>query len=100
MSRQPRVPVEILLACLADDFGRQRGCGGRLVPVECFEVIAHELLVEARRADAECILICWPEARRIGREALVDQDNAAAENPELEFRIGNDDSAARCERAS
>ena len=48
----------------------------RLVPVERLELVAHELLVEARLALAGLVVVRRPEARRVGREHLVDEDAA------------------------
>src|ERR1035438_4446979 len=44
-----------------NDFRRQLRAGWRLVPVQRFEIIANELLVEARLALAGLVLIGGPE---------------------------------------
>ena len=69
--------------------------GGRtvLVPSGRFEPVAHELLVVARRAAAGSVLIDGPEARAIGGEDLVDQDDAIVEQAELKLGVGEDDAA-------
>ena len=86
----------VLLARAPDDFGRQARPGRTLVPVERLEVVAHELLVEARRAASRRVGIRRPEARRVGRQRLVDQrQRAALVDAELELRVGDDDAARR-----
>mgnify|MGYP000398700044 CR=1 FL=1 len=67
------------------------GPGGGLVPVERFEIIAHELLVKADRTAADTVLIRRPETARIGREHLIDQNHLPVDFAELEFGIGDND---------
>ena len=58
-------------------FGRKLGRGRSFVPVQCLEIIAHELLVVARGIRAGIPGVGGPEARGIGREAFIDQDQLA-----------------------
>ena len=67
------------------------GPGGRLSQRERLQVVAHVLLVEARRARARRPGVPRPEARRVGRQRLVDPDEPAVVTPELELGIGQDD---------
>ena len=67
--------------------GTSRACGRRrrpaarrgrlLVPADRLEVVAHELLVEARLRPAGLIAVGRPEARRVGRQHLVDQRSSS-----------------------
>src|SRR5215469_18687463 len=94
--RQAAQGFLILRARLRDDLRRQLRPGRLLVPVEGFEIIAHELLVEARRAGAGAVGVGGPEPRGVGRERLIDQrQRAALIDAELELGVGNDDAAAR-----
>src|ERR1041384_2414026 len=63
-----RICFEILLACFVDNFIGERWRRRRLVPIKRLEIVAHELFVEARRADAGAILVSGPETRRVGCE--------------------------------
>src|SRR6056297_803741 len=70
---------------------RSRCC---LVPVEGFEVIPHELLVEAWRAGAEAPVRDRPETGTVGRQDLVDQKQMTLfVKSEFELGVGDDDSA-------
>src|SRR5690349_5697167 len=93
LPRQPFVGFQILRARLGDHFARQRGAGRILVPVEGLEVIADELLVEAGLALAGFIFAGGPEARGIGRQHLVDQDELALEETKFKLRVRYDDAA-------
>src|SRR5512146_1377302 len=93
--RQPGEGFAIFLAGAGDDLRRQLRPRSLLVPIEGLQVIAHELLVEARRADAGAVAVGGPEPRGIGGEHLVDQrQRAALIDTELELGVGNDDAAA------
>ena len=63
------------------------------VPARGLDPVAHDLLVEARRADADVVLLDVPEARRIGRQDLVDERDLAVDEAELELGVGQDDAA-------
>src|SRR5688572_24143001 len=62
-SRQPLVGFKVLCLSFCNDVRRQGRSGRRLVPVESLQVIAHELLVEARLTLTRLILVRRPEAR-------------------------------------
>ena len=51
------------------------------------------MLVEARLAAPGRVLIRRPEARGIGRQHFINQDELALKQTELEFRVRNDDAA-------
>src|ERR1035437_4816556 len=94
------IRFDVLLARLFDDVRRQRRDGGLFVPADPLEVVAHELLVEAGLRAARLVAVDGPEAGRVGRQRLVDQDHAllgrlraAGAQPEFEFRVGDDDAA-------
>jgi hypothetical protein len=63
--------------------------------IERLEIIAHELLVEAGRAGSHGVLVLRPEARRVRREAFVNQKKFVVRRADLEFGIGNGSSALR-----
>ena len=72
------------------------GTGGCLFQRIRFEVVAHELLVEARLRTAGDVKIPRPEARRVGRQDLVDEDDvplaaAVGDAAEFELGVGDDD---------
>ena len=83
-----------------DDLGGQGGSGRGFVPIEGFEIIADELLVVARGASAGRAGFLRPEARGVGGEAFVYEENLVARQAELEFGIGHDDPARGGFRAS
>ena len=90
--------LDVFLARLLDDVAGERGHGRLLVPADRLEVVAHELLVEARLRTTRRIVVARPEARRIGRQRLVDEDDlipagAVGDAAEFEFRVGDDDAA-------
>ena len=84
----------ILLGGFPDDLLRQRRCGGRLVPVEGFQVVAQELLVEAGLGASRAVVVLWPEAAGIGGEAFIDDNQLPVADAEFELRVGDDDAAA------
>ena len=55
--------------------------------------IADELLVEAGLVLALLVGIAGPEARGVGGEYLVGQDDGVTETAELELRVGDDNTA-------
>jgi hypothetical protein len=66
------------------------------VPVQRFEIVAHELFVEGRRAAADTVRVDRPEARRIRRQSFVDErERTGRMDSELEFGVGDDDAALR-----
>src|ERR1051326_6165029 len=86
---------EIFRGSFFYNFLRQTWRGRSLVPVECLQIIAHELFVETRRTLSNGVLILWPEARRIRCEAFVDQQQLSINGAEFKFGICNDDAALR-----
>ena len=64
-----------------DDFRRQLRPRRLLVPVERLEIVAHELLVERRRAGAFALGVGGPEARGIRRQHFVDEHQRAVRRP-------------------
>ena len=65
----------------------------QLVPARRLQVVAHRLLVERRRARAGSVAVQRPEPRRVRRQRLVDQDQLAVEQAELELGVRHDDPA-------
>src|SRR5260221_1198705 len=60
------------------------------------EVVAQGLLVEAGLRSARRMAVGRPEARTVGRQHFVDETNGSLRiSPELELRIGDDDSTRR-----
>src|SRR6187399_621620 len=69
--------LDVFLARFLNDVvwkGRHRWL---LVPANRFQVVAHELLVEARLRTAGGVRVARPEARGIRCQRFVDQDNLA-----------------------
>src|SRR5262245_38206869 len=85
----PREELEhflVLLGGLREHVRRQARRGMLLVPGLGLQPVAHDLLVERRRAHADLVLGRGPEARRVRREDLVYQvELARAVHPELEL---------------
>src|ERR1700726_1732551 len=79
----------------SDNFRRKSGPWGLLVPTDALEIIADILLVEGRLGIARRVLIARPEARRIGREGLINPNELVADQPQFKFCVGNDDAARR-----
>src|SRR3977135_2914031 len=66
-SRQACERFAVLVARARDDLGWQFRSRRLLVPVECFQVVAYELLVEARRARARAGALTRPATPGGGR---------------------------------
>src|SRR5262249_40391166 len=93
-SREALQRFAVLLRGARDDVSWELRRRRLLVPVERLEVIAHELLVVGGRGDADAVRIPGPEARGVGREHLVDQDELVlCVQPEFELGVRNDDPA-------
>src|SRR3989475_5247707 len=94
--RQQPVRLAVPGARLRDDVGGEGGRGRLLVPFEGREVVADELLVEARVGTARLVLGGRAKTRGIRRQRFVDQDGLAGRriNPELQLRVGDDDALA------
>src|SRR6202022_881324 len=88
----------VFLSGLLNHIGGEAWHRRLLVPADRFEVVADELFVEALLRPAGPVQIARPEARRIGRQHFVDQNNRALlrsvhETAELELGVGDDDAA-------
>ena len=64
-----------------------------MIPAGCVEPVAHVLLVERRLRAARLVLVDRPEAAGVRGQDLVDQDDLALDDAELELRVGDDDAA-------
>src|SRR2546427_4978616 len=100
-TRNPLVRLCVPLARRLHHLPRQRRRRGVPVPLavllQAREVVPQRLLVEARLAPAGRIPVGRPEPRRVGREKLVDHEQAAGRRrAELELGIGDGDPARRC----
>src|SRR5450830_1336397 len=94
LARQAFDGFKVLGLGFFDDVGRQRRRRCGLAPGQCFQVVAHELLVERRRRDAGLIGIGRPEARGVGRQHFIHQvHDAVVVEAEFEFGVGDDDAA-------
>src|SRR6185369_13063483 len=88
--------LRILRCRLLDDLRGQPRARRALVPVQRFQVITHDLLVETGRTDAHPVLVSGPEAGRIRRKHFVDEYQLAIwRQAELELRVSDDDAAPR-----
>src|SRR5262249_33056366 len=76
--RQSLEDVDIAPAGPLDDLFRQRRGRGILVPTDRLEIVAHILLVQRRLGAPRLIALLRPEARRIGGEDLVREDQPFA----------------------
>ncbi len=92
-SRQAAKRLDILRRTFFDHFLRQTRGRGTFVPIEGLQIIAHELLIEARRTLPDRILVLRPEARGIRRQTFVDQKQIFIDSAELKFRVCDDNSA-------
>src|SRR6185503_19384986 len=95
---QPPERFDVFLACPGHHVIRERGDRRLLVPLDGFEIVAHELLVEARLRAAPPVGVARPEAGRIRRQHLVDHDQPIRIGPpvgrhqsEFELRVCDDD---------
>src|SRR3989304_3859547 len=84
--RLPVLPRRVL-----DHVGRKLPPGGGLVPRQGEQVVADELLVEALLGTARPVFRRRPEPGGIGSQRLVDPEEPAVQEAELEFRVGDDD---------
>src|SRR5436309_12781560 len=89
--RQPPVRFAVPGARLGDDAGGKGGRGRLLVPVEGRQVVAHELLVEARLGKARCVLAEGPDTGGVRWEDLTDQQGLAGRgvHSKLQARAGD-----------
>src|SRR5947208_3856134 len=101
LQRLPRDQAERLpipLARRLHHLQRQRRRRGIAVPLplllQARQVVAQRLLVEARLRASRLVAVRRPEARRVGREDLVDHEEPPVRaRAELELRVGDDDAA-------
>src|SRR5258706_13320024 len=94
------IGIAIAFAGRVYDLGRQGRRRSLAIPLSLLlqvgQIIAQRLLVEAWLALARLIAVGRPEARRVGRQDLVDDEQfAVRRRPEFEFRVRDDDSALR-----
>src|SRR5262249_23617218 len=69
--------------------------GAVLVPARRLQPVADELLVVRGRIAPRLVLIDGPEARAVGRQDFVDEDQLAAGEPApFELGVGDDDAFA------
>src|SRR5256885_1842966 len=101
LSGDQAVRLEIARARRLHDLRRQRRRRGIAVPLPLLlqprQVVAQRLVVEARLRASPLLAGRPAEARRVGREHLVDhQQSPIGSRPELELRV-RDDNAARAQ---
>src|SRR5260221_198156 len=90
--RNPLVGLDVLGARLLDHVGRQLGRRRLVVPTGGIGPVAHELLVEGRLRLARLVAVSGPEARGVGSEDLVAEDDlGAGVGAKLELGVGEDD---------
>src|SRR5206468_897365 len=79
-----------------DDLRWQVRSGRPLVPARRLEPVADVLLVEARLRATGRVRRRVPEARGVGRQELVDEEQVVGTRPraELELRVSEDDPGA------
>src|SRR5947209_366748 len=94
MPREQTIRFEIARGRGGGDCGRERRRGRPFVPVERFQVVAHVLFVERALRMPRLIRARGPEARRVGRQSFVNQnDLAITVAAELKLGVGDDDTA-------
>ena len=90
------IRLDVDLAGASDDFVGKHRTRRLLVEVDGLEIVADILLVERRRIRADRIALLRPEARGVGREAFVGEDERTVRVlAELELRIRDDDALRR-----
>src|SRR5213596_3716385 len=99
-SRNAAIRIPVALARRLHHLVRQRRRRRLSIPLSLLlqarQVVAQRLLVEAWLALARLIAVGRPKPRGIGSEDLVDDDQVAVgRGPELELRVGDDDTALR-----
>ena len=82
---------QVLFARSFDDVVGQDRRRRLLVPLERKQIIAHKLLVEALLDNAYLIAVLRPEPGGIGRKHLIDKNDLAVEDAELQLGVRNDD---------
>src|SRR6516225_10857234 len=75
---QALVGLNVLRARSLHDVDGQRRRRTVLVPSALLQPVAHELLVVGGLAAAGLVAVGGPEARAVGRQHFVDQDDVAA----------------------
>ena len=93
LAREPFVRFDVLFARANNHIVGQCRRRAVFVPGGRFQPVADELLVERRLALARTVLIGRPEARAVGREHFVDQDQLAVDLAPFELCVGDDDPA-------
>src|SRR5436190_17882020 len=83
LSSQSFVSLQVFGGRFGNDIRWQHQTRWSLVPIERFEVIADELLVKTGLALARLVLIRRPEARGIGSQHLINQDEFSLEQTEF-----------------
>ncbi|KAH0533524.1 hypothetical protein FGG08_007693, partial [Glutinoglossum americanum] len=88
--------LDVLPAGAVDHLVRQGDAGAVLVELDAFEVVAHELLVEAVLGAARGVAGRRPEAAGVRGQHLVGEDHRTGGlvETELELGVGDDDALA------
>ena len=82
---------DISLSGLGNDLLGESWGRWLLRPVQFVQIIPEELLVKTLLWAAGLVGIHGPESRGVGREDFVNEDEASVLDPELKFRIRDDD---------
>src|SRR5262245_56416703 len=94
-TRDPLDRLQVLLPSFLDDIRGQRRRWAVLVPCRRFQPVANELLVERRLTLSSRVQVAGPEARAVGRQNLVDQNQfVVGQMSPFELGIRNDYPAA------
>ena len=93
LAGDPLVGLRYLSAVRSITSAGSSGGGRLVVPAARIQPVADELLVERRLGAAGRVAVGRPEPGGVRREHLVDQDELAVREPELELRVGDDDPA-------
>src|SRR5581483_2645701 len=87
------VSLEVFLAGMTSHVCGEGRSGWLLVPANLLEVIANVLLIVGFLRLARLILVGRPETGGIRSENFIRERDAPRRAPELEFGIGDDDTA-------
>src|SRR5438045_6019725 len=92
-SSQAAKCFEVFRGSFLDHILRQARGWRTLIPVECLQIIAHELFIETRWALSDGVLIFGPETRGVRCQTFVNQEQVSIDCAEFKFCICDDDAA-------
>src|SRR5205807_8869429 len=88
------VRLDVLVAGSESDFIGQGGSRRLLVPLDRFQVITNELLIERLLGPAGLVFVSRPESGGIGGQYFIGQSDLSIDVTKLKFCVGDDDAAS------